>query len=148
MFQGNDLPDPFLPGTFDSYSLYNTVTTGVVTMNPSGSYHITFSLLFELDVTSGALTGLSLVTEQNATFAAADVSTIPFSVGTAFFDPSGSDAVGVYLKNDFGPYEAGTLVGESYDRVVTVVPEPSALMLTSVALVACLGGVYRYRRGS
>jgi hypothetical protein len=136
-FQGSDFPDPF-SGKYDTYNLYNTTTTGTVTTNPSGSYNISFQVLFELDVTSGPLNGLSLVTTSYATFAASNVPTLPFPVGTAFFDPSGSDSVNVYLKNDFGPYPAGTLAGVSFDRVVTinaVVPEPSGIVLLGIGVV-------------
>jgi PEP-CTERM motif len=141
-FQGSDLPDPFT-GQNDTYNLYNTATTGSVTMNPSGSYNISFQLLFELDVTSGALNGLSLVTMENATFENVNVTALPFPVPIAFSDTSGgSDSVGVYLKNDFGNYTAGTQAGVSYDRIVTVnsiVPEPSGIALLGLGVVGlCL----------
>jgi len=134
-FQGSDLPDPFLPGQYDTYNLYNipAYTTGTVTTTPSG-YNISFSLLFELDVTSGSLNGLSLVTMQYATFAASDVPTLPFPIGTAFSDPSGPAPVNIYVKDDFGPFPAGTLVGTSFDRVVTVVPEPSGIVLLGIGI--------------
>jgi hypothetical protein len=141
-FQGSDLPDPFT-GQNDTYNLYNTATTGSVTMNPSGSYNISFQLLFELDVTSGALNGLSLVTMEIANFTNVSVASLPFPVPTSFSDTSGmSDSVGVYLKNDFGPYTAGTQAGVSYDRLVTVnaiVPEPSGIALLGLGVVGlCL----------
>jgi hypothetical protein len=148
-FQGSDLPDPFVPGLYDTYNLYNipASTTGTVTTTPSG-YNISFSLLFELDVTSGSLNGLSLVTTQYATFAASNVPALPFPVGTSFFDPSGPAPVTVYLKNDFGPYPAGTPVGMSYDRVVTissVVPEPPAITLLGIGVagLCCYGWRFR-----
>ena len=115
MFHGSDFPD-LVPGQFDTYNLYNTVTTGTVTLNPSGSFNISFQLLFELEVTSGALAGLSLVTMQNAIFTSSNVPTLPFPAGTAFSDPSGSDSVNVFVKNDFGPFPAGTPVGTSFYR--------------------------------
>jgi len=150
-FQGSDLPDPFVPGQYDTYNLYNipAFTTGTVTTTPSG-YNISFSLLFELDVMSGSLNGLSLVTMQYATFAASNVPTLPFPVGAAFSDPSGPAPVAVYLKNDFGPYPAGTPVGLSYDRVVTVVPEPSAITLLGIGVVAlcCYGRRSRAKSGN
>jgi hypothetical protein len=148
-FQGSDLPDPFLPGQYDTYNLYNipAYTTGTVTTTPSG-YNISFSLLFELDVTSGSLNGLSLVTTQYATFAASNVPALPFPVGTSFFDPNGPAPVTVYLKNDFGPYLAGTPVGVSYNRVVTissVVPEPSAITLLGIGVVGLCCYGWRFR---
>jgi hypothetical protein len=150
MFQGSDFPDPFT-GLHDTYNLYNTVTTGTVTTNPSGSFNISFKLLFELDVTSGALAGLSLVTTQDAIFAASNVPTLPFPAGTAFSDPSGSDSVNVFLKNAFGPYPAGTLAGTSFDRLVTVnsvIPEPSSIVSASLATLIGLGVGWRRRRNS
>ena len=147
MFHGSDFPD-LVPGQFDTYNLYNTVTTGTVTTNPSGSFNISFQLLFELDVTSGALAGLSLVTMQDAIFAASNVPTLPFPAGTAFFDPSGLDSVGVFVKNDFGPFQAGTPVGTSFDRLVTVnaiIPEPSSLVSASLATLIGLGVAVRWR---
>ncbi len=148
-FQGGDLPDPFVPGQYDTYNLYNipAYTTGTVTTTPSG-YNISFSLLFELDVTSGSLNGLSLVTTQYATFAASNVQTLPFPVGTAFSDPSGPAPVNIYVKNDFGPFPAGTLVGTSFDRVVTVVPEPSAITLLGIGLVGLCCQVRKSRTKS
>jgi hypothetical protein len=41
-FQGSDFPNPYAPGQFFTYDLYNTVTTGTVTTNPSGSYDISY----------------------------------------------------------------------------------------------------------
>jgi len=145
-FQGSDFPDPITG--HDMYNLYNTVTTGTVTTNPSGSFNISFQLLFELDVTSGTFAGLSLVTKENATFAASDVPTLPFPAGTAFSDPSGSDSVSVYLLNAFGPYPAGTLAGTSFDRLVTVnavIPEPTSIVSASLAALIGLG-IGRCRR--
>ena len=82
LFKGNDFPDPYSGGS-DGYNLYNTVTTGVATIDGDGSYDITYHLLFELDVTSGDLNGLSLVTELNATFATTGAS-LPFAPGRRF----------------------------------------------------------------
>jgi hypothetical protein len=148
-FQGSDFPDPF-SGQHDTYNLYNTTTFGTVTTNPSGSYNISFQVLFELDVTSGPLNGLSLVTAQYATFAASNVPTLPFPAGTAFSDPSGSDSVNVYLKDAFGPYPAGTLAGVSFDRLVTinsVVPEPAGITLLAIGVVG-LGCYVRRSRAN
>ncbi len=136
MFQGSDFPDPFAPGTFDTYNLYNTTTVGTVTGGPSG-YTITFPVLFELDVTSGPAAGLSFVTLDNATFQATGVTTFPFPYPTYFSDPaSPNDAVSLYIKGDLG---SGP-VGVSYDRLVTA-PEPSSLALSAVAL-----GLFAARR--
>jgi hypothetical protein len=150
MFRGSDFPDP-ISGQHDTYNLYNTLTTGTVTTNPSGSYNISFQLLFELDVTSGPLDGLSFVTMENATFAASNVPTLPFPAGTAFSDPSGSDSVNIFLKDAFGQFPAGTEVGASFDRLVTVnsiVPEPSSLVSASLATLICIGVAWRrYRIG-
>jgi hypothetical protein len=123
------------------------LTAGTVTTNPSGSFNISFQILFELDVTSGALSGLSLVTMQNAIFTASNVATLPFPAGAAFSDPSGSDSVTVFVKNDFGPFAAGTPVGTSFDRLVTtnaIIPEPSSIAPASLATLIGLG----WRRSS
>src|SRR5688572_6095069 len=61
-FQGTDLPDPFTPGGFLSYDLFNTATTGTIAQNLDGTFNIDFSLLFELVVTSGPLAGLTFET--------------------------------------------------------------------------------------
>ena len=145
MFRGTDFPGQ------STYNLYNTVTTGTVTTNPSGSFNISFKLLFELDVISGAYAGLSLVTRDNAIFTASNVPTLPFPAGTAFSDPSGSDTVNVYLKNAFGNFPAGTLAGTSSDRLVTinsVIPEPSSLVSAGLATLIGTGVGWRRRRGS
>jgi hypothetical protein len=149
MFQGSDFPDPITG--HDTYNLYNTVTTGTVTTNPSGSFNISFQLLFELDVTSGTFAGLSLVTTQDAIFAASNVPTLPFPVGTAFSDPSGSDSVNVFLKNAFGGFPAGAPAGTSSDRLVTVnaiIPEPSSIVSASLAALIGVGIGWRRRRAS
>jgi hypothetical protein len=149
-FRGSDFPDPLNPGQFLTYDLYNTQTTGTVTTNGSGTYDITYHLLFELKLTSGPLAGLTFETLQNATFAASNIPSIPFPAGTAFFDPNGSpaDLVNIYVKYDpTGTFPAGTLVGASFDRLVTVnqvVPEPSSL--TSAGLAALLGLCFAWRR--
>ena len=145
MFHGSDFPDP--GGGYDTYNLYNTETTGTVTMNGDGSYDITFHLLFELDVTSGNLNGLSLVTTMDATFATAGA-TLPFQPGTAFADPNlpSSDAVNIYIKGDLNDR-----VGISYDRLVTInaiVPEPSSIVSAGMATLIGLGVARRRRRVS
>ena len=136
------------------YDLYNTVTTGTVTTNPSGSYDISYSLLFELKLTSGPLAGLIFETLQDATFAASDIPTLPFPAGTAFSDPAGpaNDGIYIYVKYDpTGTYAPGTLAGESFDRVVTVnsiVPEPSSIVSGSLAAVICVFCGWRRSRVS
>ena len=145
MFKGSDFPDP--GGGHDTYNLYNTVTTGTVTMNGDGSYDVTFHLLFELDVTSGNLNGLSLVTTMDATFATAGA-TLPFQPGTAFADPNlpSSDAVNIYIKGDLN-----NPVGISYDRLVTIntiVPEPASIVSAGMATLIGLGVAWRRRRVS
>jgi hypothetical protein len=143
LFQGTDFPGQ------STYNLYNTVTTGTVTTNPSGSFNISFQLLFELDVTGGTFAGLSLVTTQNAIFAASNVPTLPFPAGTAFSDPSGSDTVNVYLKNAFDNFPAGTLAGTSSDRLVTinsVIPEPSSLVSAGLATLIGAGVAWGRRK--
>lgn len=153
-FQGSDFPNPYSPGQFFTYDLYNTVTTGTVTTNLSGSYDISYSLLFELKLTSGPLAGLIFETLQDATFASSDIPTLPFPVGTAFSDPAGpaNDGVYIYVKYDpTGTYAPGTLAGESFDRVVTVnsiVPEPSSIVSVSLATVICVFCGWRRSRVS
>ncbi len=146
-FQGSDFPDPYTHG-YDTYNLYNTATTGTVTTNGDGSYNVSFSLLFELDVTSGALAGLSVVTHDDATFTASNIATLPFPSGTGFFDPGGSDTLNLYAKDAFGPFAQGQMVGTSSNRLVTinsVVPEPSSIVSAGVAAFVGLA-VMRYRR--
>jgi hypothetical protein len=148
MFHGSDFPDPVFGDA--TYNLYNTITTGTVTTNPSGTYNVSFQLLFELDVTSGTFAGLSLVTMDSATFAASNIPSLPFPDGTAFSDPSGSDTLGVYLLNAFGPYPPGTLAGTSSHRVVTVnaiIPEPTSLVSAGLATFIGVGIGWRRRGG-
>jgi hypothetical protein len=87
---------------------------------------------------------------QIATFTA-NVSALPFPDGTAFSDPGGSNSVNVYLKNDFGPYPAGTLAGVSFDRFVTinsVVPKPSSITLLGIGVVGLCCHLRRARVNS
>jgi hypothetical protein len=140
-FHGSDFPDPNNPGQFLTYDLYNTLTTGAVTTDPSGGYDIAYHLLFELKITSGSLAGLTFDTQQDATFAASNIPGFPFPAGTSFSDPSGSDAVGIYV--------GGNLVGTSFDRVVTInqiVPEPSSLTLAVIAVLPGIDYWWRRRR--
>ena len=153
-FQGSDFPNPYSPGQFFTYDLYNTVTTGTVITNPSGTYDISYSLLFELKLTSGPLAGLIFETLDNATFASSGIPTLPFPPGTAFSDPAGpaNDSVNIYVKYDpTGTFAAGTLAGVSFDRLVTVnsiVPEPSSIVSGSLAAVICFYCGWRRSRVS
>ena len=148
-FKGSDLPDPLNPGGFLSYDLFNTTTMGTVVQNPSGSFDVSFEVLFELRVTSGPLAGLTFETQQFATFSAANVPAIPFPPGTAFSDPTPPDTLPIFVKFDpTGTFPPGALVGTSSNRVVTinsVVPEPpGAILLASAGL---LGALWMRRRG-
>lgn len=149
-FKGSDFPDPFDPSMPFTYDLYNTVTTGTVTQVGS-MYDVSFSLLFELKLTSGPLAGLTFETLDYATFAASNIPSLPFPSGTSFSDPSApADFVNIYVKYDpTGTFAPGTLVGASFDRVVTVVPEPSSLISAAVlsALVG-LGIAGRHRQAA
>jgi hypothetical protein len=140
-FQGTDLPNPGVPGSFFSYNLFNTATTGTVTPAGVGPYTVTFSLLFELDITSGPFAGLELETTQNAIFQASNIAGFPFVAGTTFGDPNRpADGVTIFVKVDpTNTLAAGTTFGTSSDRVVTIisaVPEP-----TSMALCALGAGI-------
>ena len=122
--------------------------------NPSGSYDISYSLLWSLKLTSGPLAGLIFETLQDATFAASDIPTLPFPAGTTYSDPAGpaNDGIYIYVKYDpTGTYAPGTLAGESFDRVVTVnsiVPEPSSIVSGSLATVICVFCGWRRSRVS
>lgn len=150
-FKGSDFPDPFEPSVPFTYDLYNTATTGTVTQVGS-MYDVSFSLLFELKLTSGPLAGLTFETLDNATFAASNIPTIPFPAGTSFSDPMAPmDAVNIYVKYDpTFTFPVGTLAGYSFDRVVTineVVPELSSFTLAaSLAALTGLGLARRRRR--
>ena len=144
-FTGNDL---LTPAGYASYDLYNTVTTGTSSQNGDGTYNISFSLLFELKVTSGPLSGLTFETKTNSIFAASNIATLPFPIGTVFSDPSSTDITNVYVKFDpTSNFPTGFLFGTSSGRTVTinaVVPEPSSLMTIGVGVIAALG--YSRRR--
>ncbi|MDX2036243.1 MAG: PEP-CTERM sorting domain-containing protein [Isosphaeraceae bacterium] len=150
-FQGNDLPDPLNPGGFLSYDLYNTPasTTGTIVLNGSGTYDLVFTLLFELAITSGPLTGQTFETMQFATFAALGVPTIPFGPGTIFTDPARPDPVVIFAKTALpGVYSVGDPLGTSTNRTVTVlqvVPEPSTLALGGLGVAVGLGRLARNR---
>ncbi len=137
MFSGTDLPDPQNPGGFLSYSLVNTTTTGTVTVNPSGSYDVKFSILFELRITGGNLAGVTFETLDDASFESPDIAGLPFPDNTAFSDHSGnSDSVNIYSKYAVpGIYYAGERVGTSSNRTVNVVrsvPEPASVASLAV----------------
>jgi hypothetical protein len=148
-FHGNDFATSF--GNF-SYDLYNTATTGTVTVS-GGQYTVTFTLLFELRITSSFLAGVTFETFQNATFQGT-VGSLPFPDGSVFGDPNRpNDAVTIFLKSDpngilgsFG-IPVGAPVGTSSDREVEIlrtVPEPSAFL--SVAIGAGLLGAFGLRK--
>lgn len=129
-FKGSDLPNPLLPGGFLTYDLYNTATTGTVTINGSGSYNIDF----ELRITNGPLSGLTFETMQLATFAASNIPTLPFPIGTAFSDPTPPDTLAISVKFDpTHTFSVGTVIGTSSNRVVTIdgiiVPEPATWLM-------------------
>lgn len=147
-FTGTDFPDPLNPGSFLNYDLYNTTTTGTVTQVGS-MYNVNFSVLFELQLTSGPLAGFTFQTESYATFDAANIPSTPFPVGTSFSDPNApNDSVPIYVKYDpSNTYPVGTEAGVSFNRAVTVVPEPSSLSLTAAAGLAALAGLgFAWRR--
>ena len=147
-FTGTDFPDPLSPGSFLNYDLYNTVTTGTVTQVGT-MYNVSFSLLFELKLTSGPLAGLTFETKDDATFAAANIPSLPFPAGTSFSDPNiPNDVVPIYVKYDpTFTFPVGTLVGASFDRVVTIVPEPSSLASAAgLGLLLVLGFAWRRRK--
>lgn len=145
-FVGHDL---VLLGQTVSYNLYNTITTGVSSKNLSGTYNVSYSLLFELQVTSGALAGLTFETKQNSTFASANIATLPFPTGTVFADPGLDDSTNIYVKSSPTPQlPAGTLVGTTSGRTVTIdsiVPEPATWALG--LLGAGLAGISAVRKG-
>ncbi len=147
-FTGTDFPNPLSRGSFLNYDLYNTTTTGTVTQVGS-MYDVNFSVLFELQLTSGPLAGVTFQAESFATFDAAIIPSIPFPVGTSFSDPnSPNDVVPIYVKSDpTNTFPVGAEVGASFDRAVTVVPEPSSLSLTTAAALATLMGLgFTWRR--
>ena len=148
LFKGTDLPDPLNLGGFLTYDLYNTVTTGTASQNGDGSYNVALSLLFELKITSGLFTGLTLETLQDSVFTNANIASLPFPVGTSFSQPSQPDLTGVYIKTDpTGVFSPGTFVGYSFDRVVTITPEPSTVISAALG-VAGLVAMTRSRRKS
>jgi len=150
-FKGTDLVTPL--GTF-SYDLYNTATVGTAVDNGDGTYTISYLLLFELKVTSGALDGVVFETLSDSLFEST-VSSIPFPDGTVFGDPARpDDETTIFLKTDPNGALAGLginvgdPVGTSSNRVVTaltVVPEPSSLALLGLGALA-LGGIARRSR--
>jgi hypothetical protein len=150
-FQGTDLPDPLNPGSFLNYDLYNipASTTGTVVLNGAGSYDVSFELLFELMITSGALAGQTFETLAFATFAASNIPSIPFPAGTVFADPTPPDTVAIFAKTSLpGVYNAGDPVGTSSDRTVTilrVVPEPANIVTLGIGAL-CLAGMSWKRR--
>ena len=103
-FQGGDLPDPFVPGQYDTYNLYNipAYTTGTVTTTPSGLQPLILAPLrarCHERVAEWPLLGDHAVRHLRG-FQRADPS---FPDWHGVSDPSGSDAVNIYVKNDFGP---------------------------------------------
>jgi hypothetical protein len=148
-FKGTDLPNPFSSGSFLSYDLYNTATTGSISQEMSGSYDITFHVLFELKVTTpGPLDGFTFETLQNATCQSLNIATLPFPPGTAFADPSPSDTLPIYVKVDpTGTFPPGTQIGTSSGRIVTInsiVPEPSSAVLSLIGAAGV--GIMAWRR--
>ena len=149
-FKGSDFETPLGTATYD---LYNTMTTGTVTDN-GGSYTISYSLLFELKITSGPLEGVIFETLTDSIFETT-VSSLPFPPGTAFGDPARpNDPTGIFLKADPNGVLAslgvtiGSQVGVSSDRVVTVlsiVPEPTSALLLGLG-VSSLVSYARWRR--
>ena len=67
-FYGSDFPDIADPSLPFTYFLTNTTTIGTVTTEPSGSYDISFRILFTLTLTSGPDAGVTFQTKDYATF--------------------------------------------------------------------------------
>lgn len=151
-FKGTDFAA--LNTTFD-YNLYNTATTGTVSVS-GGNYTVTFMLLFELKITGGAgglLDGTVFETKDNAIFTGT-VGSLPFPDNSVFGDPNRPiDPVAIYLKSDptgllgTNGITIGAPIGTSSNRVVTIlrsVPEPSTLV--SIAIGAGLFGAIGLRK--
>ena len=134
-----------------NYDLYNipASTSGTVVLNGSGSYDVSFQLLFELMITSGVLAGQTFETKQDATFTATSIPGLPFPAGTVFADPTPPDTVLVYAKTSLpGIYNAGDPIGTSSSRTVTIlraVPEPAGIVTLGVGAL-CLAGMRWNRR--
>lgn len=150
-FKGADFATPL--GTFN-YDLYNTITTGTITDN-GGSFTISYLLLFELKITSGALDGVIFETKTNALFETT-VASLPFPPNTVFGDPNRpNDAVDIFVKADPNGVLAslginvGDAVGSSSNRVVTtlnVIPEPTSVSLLGLGVLGLVGYARRRTR--
>ena len=103
-------------------------------------FDVSFDILFELEVTSGPLSGLIVETMDPAAFEAMDLE-LPWQDGATFISP---DPVDLFVKFDpTGTFQPGTFVGTSFDRSVinnsVVVPEPSIGFLGFFLLTAITG---------
>lgn len=134
-FQGT-LPGSLGPlgGTpFDLYSLNDGQQT--VTSTGGGTV-VTVTTNFELDVPAA---GLQFYTTTPSVFATS-VAGIPFQSFFARAPNFGSDKTDIYLQGVPVP------VGQSFDRTVSSVPEPSSLALLGLGGFGLAFNAYRRRR--
>ena len=116
-----------------------TLPGGTVTASNSGT-HVRASTNFGLRVFAAPNVVLANFFTTSPSLFESDVTSLTNFTGSVFQDPARpNDITQVFIGANGLGVDVGSLVGISFDRTVTAVPEPSSLALCSIVALTLLG---------